>query len=54
MDPEYYALVEMGFTAVVVLGFVFWQLRSVNRELRKGDAERERAATAAGERSDSA
>ncbi len=44
MDPKYYALVEMVFTGAVVLGFIFWQIRSVNRELRKGDAERARAA----------
>lgn len=35
MDPKYYALVELTFTGAVVLGFCFWQLRSVNRELRE-------------------
>jgi hypothetical protein len=28
----------MGFTGAVVLGFAFWQLRSVNRALRESDA----------------
>ena len=35
MDPRYYGLVEMGFSGAVVLGFCFWQLRSVDREIRK-------------------
>jgi len=35
MDPKYYGLVEMGFSGAVVLGFCFWQLWSVNREIRK-------------------
>lgn len=29
IDPEYYGLVEMGFTGAVVLGFAFWQLWTV-------------------------
>ncbi len=38
MDPRYYGLVEMAFSGLVVLGFSFWQLWSVNRDIR----ERER------------
>ncbi len=29
IDPEYYGLVEMGFTGTVVLGLAFWQLWTV-------------------------
>jgi len=43
MDPKYYGIVEMGFTASVVLGLGLWQLWSVRREQRR---DREAAAAA--------
>ena len=39
IDPAYYGLVEIVFTGAVVLGFAFWQLRSVSREIAR-DRER--------------
>jgi hypothetical protein len=36
-----YGLVELLFTSVTVLGLLFWQLWSVNREIRR---DREKAA----------
>ena len=44
MDPKYYGLVEMAFFGVVVLGFGFWQLRSINREIAKDKAKSEEGA----------
>lgn len=35
MNPKYYGLVEMAFTGIIVLGFAFYQLWSVNRSIRK-------------------
>ena len=35
MDPEYYSLIEIGFTLAVVLGVAIWQLISVNRAIAK-------------------
>lgn len=29
IDPKYYGVVEMAFTAAVVLGIAFWQLWTV-------------------------
>lgn len=43
MDPKYYGVVEMGFTASIVLGLGLWQLWSVRREQRR---DREAAALA--------
>lgn len=43
MDPKYYGIVEMAFTASVVLGLGIWQLWSVRREQRR---DREAAAAA--------
>lgn len=40
IDPSRYGIVEMGFTAAVVLGFAGWQLWSVRRSIRR---DRERA-----------
>jgi hypothetical protein len=39
IDPDHYGLIEMGFTAAVVLGFGVWQLVSVNREIAKDKLE---------------
>jgi hypothetical protein len=35
VNPKYYGLVEMAFTGIIVLGFAFYQLWSVNRSIRK-------------------
>jgi hypothetical protein len=42
MDPKYYGIVEMGFTASVVFGLCFWQLWSLRREQRR---DRDQAAS---------
>jgi len=40
MDPKYLSLIEMTFTVVFVLGLLFWQLWSVNREMAKDRVEK--------------
>ena len=35
MDPAYYGLVEIVFTATIVLGLGFWQLWSLRREPKR-------------------
>lgn len=47
MNPDYYGIVEMGFTGAVVLGFAFWQLFSINRQIKR---DREAAARQSAER----
>lgn len=42
---EHFGWVEILFTALVALGFGFYQLWSVNREIAKDRAERDRAST---------
>jgi hypothetical protein len=42
MDPRFYGVVEMAFSAAVLLGFGFWQLHSVS-QAKKRRLERERA-----------
>ena len=42
MDPKYYGVVEIVFSAAVLLGFGFWQLYSVS-QAKKRRLERERA-----------
>jgi hypothetical protein len=32
MNPDYYGLVEMGFTLVVVLGWGFWELYKLKKD----------------------
>jgi hypothetical protein len=32
MNPDYYGLVEMGFTLVVVLGWGFWELHKLKKD----------------------
>jgi hypothetical protein len=32
MNAEYYALVEMGFVAIVVLGWGFWELYKLRKD----------------------
>ena len=39
MDPRYYGIVEMAFTAVIVFGIGFWQLRSLAREAKRDRAK---------------
>ncbi len=46
MKQDYYSIVEMGFTGAAVLGFAFWQLWSISRELKRDRAEAERRASA--------
>lgn len=41
MKQDYYSVVEMGFTGAAVLGFAFWQLVSISRELRRDRAVRD-------------
>ena len=43
MEGKYYALIELVFSGLVVIGFCVWQLVSVNREIakdKKGSPER--------------
>jgi hypothetical protein len=42
VDERYFGVVEMIFSFGIVLGFLFWQLRSVNKA-KKQRLERERA-----------
>ena len=35
MDPKYYGVIEIGFTAAVVLGLGFWQLWSLRRDEKR-------------------
>ena len=41
MAPEFYSIVEMVFSAVVVLGFLLWQLYSVSQAKRRRIAREE-------------
>ncbi|MBS2018115.1 MAG: hypothetical protein JST00_34910 [Deltaproteobacteria bacterium] len=41
MDPRYYGVIEISFTASIVLGLGLWQLWSLRREQRR---DREKAA----------
>lgn len=36
INPNHYGIVELGLTAVVVLGVAFYQLWSVRRSIRQG------------------
>ena len=47
IDPQYYGLVEMGFTGAVVLGLAFWQLWSV-RDAGKDESSRDATAKGSG------
>jgi hypothetical protein len=41
VDERYFGVVEMIFSFAIVLGFLFWQLRSVNKA-KQQRLERER------------
>jgi hypothetical protein len=42
IDPRYYGLIELILVGGIALGIGFWQLRSVDRELKRGkDADDE-------------
>lgn len=43
IDPRHFGLIEMGFTALVVLGFAIWQIVSVNREIARDRRSKEAA-----------
>jgi hypothetical protein len=42
IDPRYYGLIELLIFAAIALGFGFWQLRSVNRDLKRSREEAEK------------
>lgn len=44
---EYFGLIEIIFTATVALGFGFYQLWSVNREIRRDKERAEKDASGA-------
>ena len=52
MEKSYFGLVELIFTSAVVFGFVIWQLKSVERDKAKLDAERKRRAEAEAKKAD--
>jgi hypothetical protein len=51
MNPDHYALVEMGFVGIVVLGIAIWQLVSVSREIARDKARGKMSAPEPADRS---
>jgi hypothetical protein len=42
IDPRYYGLIELVIFGALALGVGFWQLRSVDRELKRSREEAEK------------